>query len=115
MTYVLGTLNNGDVTKSVVYNNAPVGINPDGTPNVYANPYASPISGTDFINDNTLVNEIYFWEHLTPPSSSIPGFNSINFSMDDISMFNLSMPLPAANDPGVSTTPNGIISTGQGF
>ncbi len=61
------------------------------------------------------MNEIYFWEHLTPPSSSIPGYGSINFSMDDISMFNLSMPMPAGNDPGTSTTPNGIISTGQGF
>ncbi len=115
MTYSLGTLNNGDITRPVVYNNVPAGINPDGTPNVYANPYASAISGVDFITDNALVNEIYFWEHLTPPSSSIPGYGSINFSMDDISMFNTSMPLPAANDLGTSTTPNGIISTGQGF
>jgi len=113
MTYSQGTLNNGDVTRSTIFNG--LGTNPDGTPNVYSNPYASAISGTDFINDNSLVNELYFWEHLTPPSSAIPGYGSINFSMGDISMFNLTMPLPAANDPGTSTTPNGVISTGQGF
>jgi hypothetical protein len=113
MTYSQGTLNNGDVTRSTVFNG--LGTNPDGTPNVYSNPYASAISGTDFINANSLVNELYFWEHLTPPSPAIPGYGSINFSMGDISIFNLTMPLPAANDPGTSTTPNGIISTGQGF
>jgi len=62
-----------------------------------------------------LINEIYFWEHLTAPSPSIPGAGSINFSMDDISMYNLSGGVKAANDPGTSTTPNGVISTGQGF
>jgi hypothetical protein len=115
MTYSQGTLNNGDVIRSVIYNDTPPDINPDGTPNVYANPYASAIFADDFINGNTLVNEIYFWEHLTPPSPSIPGYGSINFSMGDISMYNLSGGTAAANDPGSSTTPNGYISTGQGF
>jgi hypothetical protein len=35
--------------------------------------------------------------------------------MDDISMYNGSMGIPAANDTGSSTTPNGVIATGQGF
>lgn len=112
-TYDAGTLNNGDVTKDVIFNGLVT--NPDGTPNAYANPYPSPISAFDFINDNALVNEVYFWEHLTPPGSSIPGANSINFSMGDISMYNLSGGTAAANDTGTSTEPNGIISTGQGF
>ena len=42
MTYTLGTLNNGDVTNAVVFNN--LTDNPDGTPNMLANPYASAIS-----------------------------------------------------------------------
>lgn len=112
-TYALGTLNNGIVTKPAVYNGAS---NPDGTPNVYANPYASAISADDFINANPLVSELYFWEHLTPPSTTFPGSNSINFSMDDISMYNLSGGVAAANDPtGTETEPNGIIATSQGF
>lgn len=113
MTYELGTLNNGDVSRPIVFNG--LGDNPTGTPNILANPYASPISATALVTDNALINEVYFWEHLTPPSTSIPGSNNMNFSMDDISIYNNSMPLPAVNDPGVSTTPNGVISTGQGF
>jgi len=113
MTYELGTLNNGDVTMPIVFNG--IGDNPDGSPNILANPYASPISATALINDNAVINEVYFWEHLTPPSTSIPGSNNMNFSMDDISMYNGSMGTPAANDPGTTTTPNGVISTGQGF
>ncbi len=113
MTYTAGTLNNGVISMPVVYNGAST--NPDGTPNVYANPYPSAISAIGFINTNPLVNEVYFWEHLTPPSTSIPGYGNINFSMGDISMYNLSGGVKAANDPEVSTTPNGVIATGQGF
>ncbi|PKA83383.1 choice-of-anchor B domain-containing protein [Ulvibacter sp. MAR_2010_11] len=113
MTYTQGTLNNGDVSRPIIFNG--LGTNPDGTPNVLANPYASAISGYDLIDNNALINEVYFWEHLTPPSTAIPGHNSINFSMGDISMYNLSGGVKAANDPGSSTVPNGVISTGQGF
>ncbi|NNJ81653.1 MAG: DUF1028 domain-containing protein [Flavobacteriaceae bacterium] len=112
MTYSQGTLNNGTVTRPIVYNG---GSNPDGTPNVLANPYASPIDASTLIADNALINEVYFWEHLTEPSAGIPGANNINVSMDDISMYNGTMGVPAANDPGTSTMPNGVISTGQGF
>ncbi len=113
MTYTQGTLNNGDVMRTVVYNGA--GTNPDGTPNALANPYASAISASQFISDNALVDRIYFWEHLTPPSPGTPGAGSINFSMDDISMYIDGGALPAANDGGGITTPNGVIATGQGF
>ncbi len=112
-THSSGTLNNGVVSRTVFYNGA--ASNPDGTPNVLANPYPSAISAADFITNNSLVNEVYFWEHLTPPSTTIPGAGSMNFSMDDISMYNLSGGTAAANDPGTSTQPNGIISTSQGF
>lgn len=113
MTYSLGTLNNGDVSRDIVYNGA--GANPDGTPNALANPYASPISADALISGNSVIDRVYFWEHLTPPSTSIPGYGSLNFSMDDISMYITGGALPAANDPGTSTEPNGVISTGQGF
>ena len=113
-TYEQGTLNNGIVSRAIVYN-GPTN-NPDGTPNALANPYASAISADDLINNNSLINEMYFWEHLTPPGTGIPGAGSMNFSMDDISMYNLSGGVAASNDPtGIDTAPNGIISTGQGF
>ena len=113
LTYSEGTLNTGDVDRSIVYNSG--GVNPDGTPNFLANPYASPIDGSLLVANNALINELYFWEHLTPPSAGIPGGNTINVSMDDFSMYNGTMGVPAANDPGTSTTPNGVIATGQGF
>ncbi len=113
MTYAKGTLNNGTILKGAIFNN--IIDNPDGTPNALSNPYASAMSGYEFIDQNDLVNEIYFWEHLTPPSSNIPGSNSTNFSMGDISMYNKSGGTKASNDTGTSTIPNGVISTGQGF
>lgn len=114
-THSQGTLNNGVINRTVIYNGT--NDNADRTPNVLANPYPSAISANDFISNNALVNEVYFWEHLTPPSSNIPGYGGINFSMDDISMYNLSGGTKAANDlsAGEDTTPNGVISTGQGF
>jgi hypothetical protein len=113
MTYSQGTLNNGDISRPIVFNG--LASNGDGTPNVIANPYPSAISASQFIAGNSLVTRIYFWEHLTPPSPSTPGAGSINFSMDDISMYIDGGALPAANDSGIGTLPNGVISTGQGF
>ena len=113
LTFSQGTLNNGDVTLSKTYNGAAT--NPSGTPNIYANPYASPISAVDFLTDNGL-NDVYFWEHITAPSSDIPGPYNYDYSMDDISIYNrISGGVPAANDTGSSTQPNGVISTAQGF
>ncbi|MEZ4875867.1 MAG: T9SS type A sorting domain-containing protein, partial [Flavobacteriaceae bacterium] len=116
-TYDQGTLNNGVVNFNVIYNTpgpTPAD-NKNASPNIIANPYACAISADDFINANAMVDEIYFWEHLTPPSPSYPGAGSMNFDMQDISMYNLTGGTAAANDPGTSTEPNGIIATGQGF
>ena len=115
-TYSLGTLNNGDITRTMFYN--PAIVAPNATPNILANPYASPISADDFINGNALVDEIYLWEHVTPPGA-FPGSGAVNYNMEDISMYNLSgWNAPASdptstNDPTVG--PEGLLSTGQGF
>ena len=69
----------------------------------------------DFINANSMIDEVFFWEHLTPPSPNLPGAGSMNFSMEDISMYNLSGGVGAGNPEVVATRPNGYISTGQGF
>ncbi|MCB0456116.1 MAG: choice-of-anchor B family protein [Flavobacteriaceae bacterium] len=112
-TYELGTLNNGDITYTN-YNNGPAA-NPNGTPNMVANPYASAIDGDIFMATNG-IGALYFWEHLTPPGAPLSGSN-LRFDMDDLSIYNGVMGIPAANDPGNAqgTAPNGIIATAQGF
>ena len=106
-TYGQGTLNNGVVNFPVIYNGTQ-----NASPNILSNPYPSAIWAEDFINANAMVNEVYLWEHNTPPSPSLPGAGSMNFSMEDISMFNLSGGVAAASG---GTAPNGYISTAQGF
>ncbi len=112
-----GTLNNGVTNFNVVYNTpGPTAAdNKNASPNALANPYPSAIFADDFINANSMVDEVYFWEHLTPPSPSLPGAGAMNFSMEDISMYNLGGGTAAGNPPVPSTEPNGYISTGQGF
>ncbi|MEZ4874671.1 MAG: choice-of-anchor B family protein [Flavobacteriaceae bacterium] len=110
--YELGTLNNGDISYTN-YNNGPTA-NPNGTPNIIANPYASAIDANTFISANPGIGALYFWEHLTPPGNPLPVSN-LRFDMDDISIYNGVMGIPAANDTGGTTAPNGIIATGQGF
>ncbi|MCB0456257.1 MAG: T9SS type A sorting domain-containing protein [Flavobacteriaceae bacterium] len=118
MIYEQGTLNNGTVTFPIIYNTpGPTSAdNRNASPNILANPYASAIDADLFLTANPLFNEVYFWEHLTPPSPNLPGAGSMNFSMEDISMYNLMGGTAAASDPtGTNTQPNGVISTAQGF
>jgi hypothetical protein len=113
LDYTLGTLNNGEVDFNVLYND-----DQNSSPNIVGNPYASAIDAELFMDDvdNTMINAVYFWEHLTAASSSYPGYKTKNYDMGDISMFNGSGGVPAANDgPGGTTEPNGYISSGQGF
>ncbi len=109
MTFAQGTLNTGDIEFTVKYN-----ADKNSSPNVLANPYASAISAVDFINANSMVDEVYFWNPNTPPSPLLPGAYTMNFSMEDISMYNLLGGTPAPSDP-TQTDPSGYISTGQGF
>lgn len=110
LDYTLGTLNNGQVDYDVTYNGTQ-----NSSPNIMGNPYASAIWANDFLSENTMIDAVYFWEHLTTASSSYPGYKVNNYDMGDISMYNSSGGLPAANDTGNSTQPNGYISSGQGF
>ncbi|OAB80046.1 T9SS type A sorting domain-containing protein [Cochleicola gelatinilyticus] len=111
LTYSEGTLNTGDISIPALFNTTK-----NDSPNIFSNPYASAISAVDLINANSVIDEVYFWEHLTPPNASLPGYNNLNFSMQDISMYNLMGGVAAASDPsGTETEPNGFISTAQGF
>lgn len=109
MTFQQGTLNTGEVNFTVKYNGTR-----NSSPNVLANPYPSAIRAMDFINANAMVNEVYFWNPNTPPSPSLPGAYAMNFSMEDISMYNLSGGTAAPSDP-LQIKPDGYISTAQGF
>jgi hypothetical protein len=109
ITFQQGTLNSGDIDFTVKYNG-----NRNSSPNVLGNPYPSAIRVVDFINANSMVNEVYFWNPNTPPSPLLPGAYAMNFSMEDISMYNLMGGTPAPSDP-TQTDPSGYISTGQGF
>lgn len=112
LDYTLGTLNNGEVDFNVLYNGTQ-----NASPNIVGNPYASAIDADLFMDDldNSMIDALYFWEHLTTANSSYPGYKVNNYDMGDISVYNSSGGLPAANDPGNSTQPNGYISSGQGF
>lgn len=102
-----GSLNTGNIVYNAFY-----GDDKNDSPNMLANPYASAIDATMLINQNAAISEVYFWEHNTTPSNTIPGPLNANFSMQDVSLFNGTMGTPAASG---GTTPNNVIATGQGF
>lgn len=108
LNYTKGTLNSGNIEIPIHYN-GPQTIN---NYNLLGNPYPSAISITDFILNNDAVNQVYFWEHITAPSNTLPGIGVNNFSMNDISVRNAMMGIAAVNG-GVA--PNEFMSSGQGF
>jgi hypothetical protein len=107
LIYQKGTLNSGNISYPVQYN----GLTKNNF-NLIGNPYPSAIDATVLINENDMINEIYFWEHLTAPDNSIPGYNGNNYSMNDISIRNLAGGSAATNG---GTIPNQFIASGQGF
>lgn len=107
LTYRKGTLNSGDILYPIQYN----GLTKNNF-NLVGNPYPSAIDATVLINENDMINEIYFWEHLTYPNNSIPGYNGNNYSMNDISIRNLAGGSAATNGGSI---PNQYIASGQGF
>lgn len=108
LTYRQGTLNSGIISVPLTYN-GPDTIN---NYNILGNPYASAIDVTAFINANDAVNEVYYWDHLTNPVSTLPGAGTSNFSMNDISVRNAMMGTVAVNG-GVA--PSQFMSSAQGF
>lgn len=105
-TSVSGTLNNGAINKSLIYNGSP-----EESANLIGNPYASAINAYDFLAANSHIPVLYFWEHNTPRAPG--GAVFMLYSMEDISMFNASGGVAAASSP--TETPNEYIASGQGF
>lgn len=109
-SYTQGTLNNGVINKTVVF-----GDDQNDSPNILANPYASAIDAHEFIDNNALVDAVYYWEHIEDPELGYPGYHASNYSMGDISMYNLSGGVAAANNGGGEKSSNQFIPSGQGF
>lgn len=109
-TYTQGTLNSGTVVAPINYNSTTTTDNF----NLLGNPYASAIDTDMLIATNDAINEVYFWEHITTPNQSLPGFNTSNFSMDDVSVRNAMMGIAAVNDLSGSV-PGQFMASGQGF
>jgi len=107
-TYTQGTLNNGIINRATTYNGPATANNF----NLLGNPYASAIDVHAFIIQNDAVNEVYYWEHITQPDETLPGFGNINFSMDDVSARNLTGGIASMNG---GTAPGQFMASGQGF
>lgn len=108
LTYTKGTPNNGVVTFPIHYN----GTTADNF-NLLGNPYASAIDIVKLMAANPMITEVYFWEHETTPTSSLPGYLGDNPSMQDFSMRNLTTGMAAVNKP--ASTPSQFMASGQGF
>lgn len=105
--YNQGTLNNGIINFNVQYNGTQ-----NASPNVLSNPYASAIDADNFISTNSMVNAVYFWNPISEPVSTYPGFYTLNYDMGDISMYNLVGGIAASNGGSIPTQ---YISSGKGF
>lgn len=111
LNYNQGTLNNGVYDYPVIYNGSK-----SESANILSNPYASAIDVHKLIQDNnTIIDEVYYWEHLTPPGA-YPGYRFENWSMGDISMRNIGGGVGAPNaGPPTPPVPSRYMPSGQGF
>ena len=108
LDYTLGTLNSGIINFTIDFNTTQ-----NDSPNIMGNPYASAIDADIFVGSNTMINEVYFWEHLTAPISTYPGYQANNFDMGDISVYVPGSGGTAAANGG--DIPEQWIASGQGF
>ena len=116
VTHTQGTLNNGIINYTAVYNTGGTPTeNQIASPNIMSNPYASAIDAYEFVDNNAIVDAIYYWEHITAPTASYPGYRSENWDMGDISIYNLSGGVEAPNEGTDPKPSNQYVASGQGF
>ncbi|WP_420378338.1 T9SS type A sorting domain-containing protein [Gilvibacter sp.] len=108
LDYTQGTLNSGNIAFPIVYNGSR-----DASFNLMGNPYPSTLDAVDFIQANAMIDAVYLWEHNTAPSAGLPGYLNFNYSMEDVSVYNLTGGIAAASSP--SEVPTRYIASGQGF
>ncbi len=108
LDYTQGTLNSGNIAFPIVYNGSR-----DSSFNLMGNPYPSTLDAVDFIQANAMIDAVYLWEHNTAPSAGLPGYLNFNYSMEDVSVYNLTGGIAAASS--ASEVPTRYIASGQGF
>ncbi|MBV1923508.1 MAG: ASPIC/UnbV domain-containing protein, partial [Flavobacteriaceae bacterium] len=108
LDYTLGTLNNGLINYPLLFNTTR-----EDSPNMLGNPYASAIDLDLFLSANSLIDAVYYWQHITPPSNAFPGFNQLNYNLGDISIYNQGSGGTAA--PNGGGIPTQFMASGQGF
>ena len=101
---VIGTVFNGQFTGVPFNGDTTVSLGRGY--NLLGNPYASPINGTKFLDDNpSSVGALYFWTHTVPASGGVyPVNNYASFTK-----------LGGTASAAGGAVPNGTIQTGQGF
>ncbi|MBL4585819.1 MAG: choice-of-anchor D domain-containing protein, partial [Flavobacteriales bacterium] len=117
MATFTGTVNNGDINTSLVYyafNGFYDASSGAGTPfNLVGNPYPSAIYAGQFLEDNSdLYATIYFWND--------DASSGADYQRNDFSIWNYAGGLngggaASPSGQGSGLTPNGGISSGQGF
>ncbi len=110
LIYNQGALNNGVYNNTIIYNGSK-----SESANILSNPYASAIDVNKLISANSsIIDEVYYWEHITAPNSTYPGYRSDNWDMGDISIRNKGGGTSAPNDL-TNTIPTQFMPSGQGF
>ncbi|WP_445738205.1 T9SS type A sorting domain-containing protein [Mariniflexile sp.] len=107
----IGKFNTGDVPVGIAYNP----LNTLFSWNFIGNPYPSAIDFEAFYTANSGVVEglAYFWSQASPPLSSNPGNQLLNFSLNDYAIY--SVGIGAGTKGGGPDTPTKYIPSGQGF
>lgn len=98
----IGVPNNGDVTIT------PVG----GQWNLIGNPYPSALDAQKLMTANNNVGSLYFWTHNSPPSNTVSGDATYNYTSNDYAVYNFSGGVATSSG---AAAPSGYIAAGQSF
>lgn len=98
----IGVPNNGDVTIT------PVG----GQWNLIGNPYPSALDAQKLMTANNNVGSLYFWTHNSPPSNTVSGDATYNYTSNDYAVYNFSGGVTTSSG---AAAPSGYIAAGQSF
>src|SRR5690606_38284571 len=112
MATFIGPFNTGNISTAIVYK--PENINLYSW-NLIGNPYPSAIDFNEFYaaNSSVIAGAAYLWSQYSPPLSSNPGNQALNFNQDDYTVYNVGSGESVASLSGMSATQ--YIPSGQSF
>jgi hypothetical protein len=112
MATFTGPFNTGPISTAIVYK--PENINLYSW-NLIGNPYPSAIDFNEFYaaNSSVIAGAAYLWSQYSPPLSSNPGNQALNFNQDDYTVYNVGSGESVASLSGMSATQ--YIPSGQSF